>query len=80
MSFAPDVKPATPAPEAMDGSKEDSQIDGVIGQLEVYESGTIKMRLSNGIVMDVSPALPYFLGFIQVRFEFPFSELYLSNR
>lgn len=28
--------------------------DGIIGQLELYRSGTIKMRLANGILLDVS--------------------------
>jgi DNA-directed RNA polymerase III subunit RPC4 len=34
--------------------KEDEPLDGVIGQLEIYKSGTVKMRLGHGIVLDVS--------------------------
>lgn len=32
---------------------EDSRIDGIIGQMEIYKSGAVKMRLANGILMDV---------------------------
>lgn len=28
-------------------------IDGIIGQLEIYRSGVVKMRLANGILLDV---------------------------
>ncbi len=28
-------------------------MDGIIGQLEVYKSGAVKMRIGNGIVYDV---------------------------
>lgn len=49
VSFAPDVKDegqsaATPTKE---------ELDGVIGHLEIYRSGARKMRLANGIVLDV---------------------------
>ena len=37
-----------------DKAEESPTVDGVIGQLEIYESGTVKMRMRNGIVMDVS--------------------------
>jgi len=32
------------------------ELDGVIGHLEIYRSGARKMRLANGIVLDVAPA------------------------
>jgi len=32
----------------------DLPIDGIIGQLELYRSGAVKMRLANGILLDVS--------------------------
>lgn len=52
VSFAADAKPPGPAgPQAE--TKEQPKVDGVIGQLEVYRSGAIKMRLCNDIVMDV---------------------------
>jgi DNA-directed RNA polymerase III subunit RPC4 len=39
---------------------EEKKLDGVIGQLEVHRSGIIKMRLGNGMLMDVHHLL-YFL-------------------
>lgn len=61
VSFAADTKPPAPAsgstmpgtqagPEA---SKESPKVDGVIGHIEVYRSGAVKMRLGNGIVLNV---------------------------
>ena len=40
----------------------DPPVDGIIGQLELYRSGAIKMRLSNGILLDVSllRSAPYY--------------------
>jgi DNA-directed RNA polymerase III subunit RPC4 len=70
VSFAADVKPPAPlpsptlysqtpsanAPGTGAVTKEDeSKVDGVIGQLQVYRSGAVKMLLSNGIVLDVRP-------------------------
>lgn len=63
VSFAQDTKsaatstPAVPPQGAAKKPEEESEekVEGVIGQLEVYESGAVKMRLTNGIVMDVSP-------------------------
>ncbi|KAG6915268.1 hypothetical protein DXG01_012403 [Tephrocybe rancida] len=38
------------------------KVDGVIGNLEVYRSGAVKMRLANGILLDVTAATqPSFL-------------------
>jgi DNA-directed RNA polymerase III subunit RPC4 len=61
VSFAADTKPPASAsgstmpgiqvgPEA---SKETPKVDGVIGHVEIYRSGTVKMRLGNGIVLNV---------------------------
>lgn len=65
VTFSEDTKPPAPgAPQdqASEKNPAEQKIDGVIGQLEVYESGAVKMRLSNGIVMDVSAATqPSFL-------------------
>ncbi|KIJ65703.1 hypothetical protein HYDPIDRAFT_27694 [Hydnomerulius pinastri MD-312] len=70
VSFAADVKPpapaansATPAPgAASEPPKEIPKVDGIIGQLEVYRNGAVKMRLDNGIVMNISEATqPSFL-------------------
>jgi DNA-directed RNA polymerase III subunit RPC4 len=41
----PDDPPAEKIP--------DPPVDGIIGQLELYRSGVIKMRLANGILLDV---------------------------
>ena len=69
VTFAPDVKPAsgpstpstTPAPDGVKtedsnamASKAEPELDGVIGKLEIYQSGTVKIRLNNGILFDVS--------------------------
>lgn len=62
VSFAPDSKPAAPEPSARASTTAAGQpkadetqlkVDGVIGQLEVHRSGAVKMRLGNGIVLDV---------------------------
>jgi DNA-directed RNA polymerase III subunit RPC4 len=65
VSFAPDAKPdiaslssRTPSVVPSEEAKEAAPIDGVIGQLEVYKSGAVKIRLANGILLDVRlPAL-----------------------
>ncbi len=50
MSFAPNVKAEVPAPAE---EKEKPVVDGTIGRLEIYRSGAVKMRLANGILLDV---------------------------
>jgi RNA polymerase III RPC4 len=51
------VKTEHGPPIGIDPSNElDSQhpkSDGIIGQLEIYRSGVVKMRLANGILLDV---------------------------
>ncbi|KAH7890746.1 RNA polymerase III RPC4-domain-containing protein [Phlebopus sp. FC_14] len=68
VSFAADVKPPAPVTGsatpsvATDAPTKAPKVDGIIGQLEVYRSGTVKMRLDNGIVMKISEATqPSFL-------------------
>ncbi|KAF5316387.1 hypothetical protein D9619_006187 [Psilocybe cf. subviscida] len=69
VSFAADVKPdvaslssRTPSVVPSEEAKEAVPVDGVIGQLEVYKSGAVKIRLANGILLDVSAATqPSFL-------------------
>ena len=46
----PSTKPEDPTTEKIP----DPLVDGVVGQLELYRSGAIKMRLANGILLDVS--------------------------
>ncbi|KAF9221339.1 hypothetical protein BS17DRAFT_785219 [Gyrodon lividus] len=59
---APATSPAIAAGAVVEPPKEISKVDGIIGQLEVYRSGTVKMRLDNGIVLQVSEATqPSFL-------------------
>ena len=57
VSFAPDTKSesgdAASKVEAGTSKEETQVLDGVIGQLEIYESGTVKMRLANGILLEV---------------------------
>ncbi|KAJ8461970.1 hypothetical protein ONZ51_g11198 [Trametes cubensis] len=63
VTFAEDTKPsalaaaapaAAGAPAASDKASEQPKVDGVVGQLEIYESGAVKLRVGNGIVMDVT--------------------------
>lgn len=56
VTFAPDVKsdasPSTSLPEAAE-PKLSERVSGPIGQLEVYRSGSVRMRLTNDILLDV---------------------------
>ncbi|OJT01890.1 hypothetical protein TRAPUB_7667 [Trametes pubescens] len=69
VTFAEDTKPPAPAAAAAAGAsgaaektEEQPKVDGVVGQLEIYESGAVKLRLPNGILMDVTAATqPSFL-------------------
>ncbi|OCH93642.1 hypothetical protein OBBRIDRAFT_885313 [Obba rivulosa] len=71
VTFALDTKPpaagssAGAAPgtsQTQPKAEEEPKVDGVIGQLEIYQSGAVKMRLANGILLDVSAATqPSFL-------------------
>ncbi|KAF7370758.1 hypothetical protein MSAN_00709200 [Mycena sanguinolenta] len=73
VSFADDTKPgslpgsargsmAPPDAPADAKAEETPVIDGIIGSLEVYRSGAVKMRLQNGILLDVTAATqPSFL-------------------
>ena len=54
VSFSADTKPPAPVPEDVDKEKPPAHVDGVIGHLEIYQSGAVKMRLANGILLDVS--------------------------
>lgn len=58
VSFAADVKPPAPMTTAAPASdaptqNESPKVSGMIGQLEVYRSGAVKMRLGNDILLDV---------------------------
>lgn len=52
VSFSPDVKSEVEV-QASSGTETKEQLDGMIGHLEVYRSGAVKMRLANGILLDV---------------------------
>jgi hypothetical protein len=64
-SFALDVDVPTgssgEAPEDAQKDKDkdapDPKLDGIIGRLEIYRSGVVKMRIGNDIVLDVSTDL-----------------------
>ncbi|KAF7794473.1 hypothetical protein EIP86_005607 [Pleurotus ostreatoroseus] len=61
---AEDGKPADPTTPQTEGklAAEPAKIDGVVGQLEIYRSGAVKMRLGNDILLDVTAATqPSFL-------------------
>ncbi|KAJ7281666.1 RNA polymerase III RPC4-domain-containing protein [Mycena rebaudengoi] len=72
VSFADDTKPGSEASSARGSAvppetpvptkPENPVLDGIIGNLEVYRSGAVKMRLHNGILLDVTAATqPSFL-------------------
>ena len=75
VTFAPDVKSAsgtstpssTPDITKVDDGESDPNanvcpnLDGIIGSLEIYESGAVKMRLDNGILLDVRPFIHPFI-------------------
>jgi len=46
----PSAKPEDSAPEKVTAPS----VDGIIGQLELYRSGAVKIRLANDILLDVS--------------------------
>jgi DNA-directed RNA polymerase III subunit RPC4 len=57
VSFAADTKPDmssshSPSVALLEPKKRDP-ISGVIGQLEIYRSGTVKIRLANDILLNV---------------------------
>ncbi|KAI9511611.1 RNA polymerase III RPC4-domain-containing protein [Russula earlei] len=62
VSFSADTKPPAVMPEDVDKERPPAHVDGVIGQLEMYQSGAVKMRLANDILLDVTAATqPSFL-------------------
>ena len=42
------------AAAAKDAAPEEEKVDGTVGQLEIYRSGAVKMRIGKDIVLDVS--------------------------
>lgn len=50
-TITPTTRPEDPTAE----ETLEAPVDGIIGQLELYRSGAIKMRLANGILLDVNP-------------------------
>ncbi|KAI0793894.1 RNA polymerase III RPC4-domain-containing protein [Fomes fomentarius] len=63
VTFADDTKPpAADATISAETAAVEPKLDGVVGQLEIYESGAVKLRMQNGILMDVTAATqPSFL-------------------
>ncbi|KIL69493.1 hypothetical protein M378DRAFT_157757 [Amanita muscaria Koide BX008] len=65
VTFALDTKPPTvptPSTSSTTGTEQPSEskaseaVDGVIGQLELYRNGTIRIRMPNGILFDMKSA------------------------
>ncbi|TFK32803.1 RNA polymerase III RPC4-domain-containing protein [Crucibulum laeve] len=60
VTFAPDVMPSVTPGTSRTSSAVPTELlmteplDGIIGELEVYRSGAVKIRLTNGILFDVS--------------------------
>lgn len=48
------ITPTTKPDDSTAGTAPELPVDGIIGQLELYRSGAIKMRLSNSLLLDVS--------------------------
>ncbi len=73
VSFAADVKPdVTPSrtPSTVPSEpKQEQPLDGMIGQLEVYRSGTVKIRLANGILLDVSVPVSETVSFSDIHYS-----------
>ena len=46
--------PTTKPEDSITEKIPDPPVDGIIGQLELYRSGAVKMRFANGILLDVS--------------------------
>ncbi|KAG5641980.1 hypothetical protein DXG03_003833 [Asterophora parasitica] len=62
VAFAGNVKVEVGASGTAAEAEIQPKVDGVIGKLEVYRSGAVKMRLAKGIVLDVTAATqPSFL-------------------
>ncbi|KAG8881554.1 hypothetical protein FRB97_009388 [Tulasnella sp. 331] len=72
VSWAPGVKPEDEdikSSRKLTGgkNKSSSEIDGVIGQMEIYENGEVKIRLGEGALMTVKAATP--ISFLQQAVE-----------
>jgi len=67
VTFAPDVRSDASSSRAASASgvpettepKVAERVSGAIGQLEVYRSGAVKMRLTNDILLDVTCSVVY---------------------
>ncbi|KAJ8094759.1 hypothetical protein PM082_010765 [Marasmius tenuissimus] len=67
VSFAPDVKPEQQQQESEQKKQEaEHTVDGLIGRLEIYKSGAVKMRLANGILLDVWKLFPPHATFVDL--------------
>jgi len=81
VSFAADAKPGSvtgssrtsAAPPENEKNEPEPKVDGVIGQLEIYKSGAVRMRLANGILLDVRVSIPltYFHSPASIRTDLP---------
>lgn len=64
VDFAKEVKSESRATKNIEVQKveEAPKVDGIIGQLETYRSGAVKMRLANGILFDVCVPVTHLMG------------------
>ena len=56
VAFSEGVKMEQNSYKSVESSKESKNlqlVDGIIGRLEIHRSGAVKMRLANGIILDV---------------------------
>jgi DNA-directed RNA polymerase III subunit RPC4 len=56
VAFSEGVKTEQSSNKSIELAKESKNlqpVDGIIGQLEIHRSGAVKMRLANGILLDV---------------------------
>lgn len=65
VDFAKEAKSESGATKKIEVQEveETPKVDGIIGQLETYRSGTVKMRLANGILFDVCVSVTHLMGF-----------------
>lgn len=83
VTFAPDVRSDASSSQAASASgapettepRVSERVSGAIGQLEVYRSGAVKMRLKNDILLDVNYPVVYLLFFTVDRTFSPRSVL-----
>lgn len=90
VSFAQGTKPPAAGAQATSNTPGNSgvtkepepeeKVEGIIGQLEVYESGAVKMRLANGIVLDVRSSHALSLPHTLIKFPHKLTQVTASTQ